>query len=272
MSGPGDRHRIGLLADVHANLPALRAVLDELDRRGASTLVCAGDVVGYGPHPGECLDLLATAGATCVAGNHELMLVGELPETGIHPWARAGLAWARERLGPEQLEAVRRLPRMLSLPDGVVVTHASLDDAGLYLRTAGQVRAELARLVQRMPDAWVLVSGHTHEAGIRDEAGRLIATDVRGRARLPVGRPHLVNPGSVGQSRGLRVLASGAVLEPLTGRVELFAVPYDQRPLRRDLAAAGLPRRAHHLAPWEPARLVRRVRGALTRSRPRDAG
>src|SRR3954468_2989878 len=63
--------RIGLLSDVHANLFALRSAISRLRAEGVDAWVCAGDLVGYGPHPNECVETIAELGATCVVGNHD---------------------------------------------------------------------------------------------------------------------------------------------------------------------------------------------------------
>jgi hypothetical protein len=70
--------RWALLADVHANLEALRAVLRDLEDWPEHRLICAGDIVGYGPDPGACLELLGEREASCVAGNHEAMVLGRI--------------------------------------------------------------------------------------------------------------------------------------------------------------------------------------------------
>src|SRR3954469_29493 len=93
--------RYGLLSDVHANLPALRAALEWLRREGADAYLCAGDIVGYGPHPNECVELIAALPGACVAGNHDLIAVGRLDGEGIGALARVTLDWTRTVLGSD---------------------------------------------------------------------------------------------------------------------------------------------------------------------------
>ena len=71
----------GLISDVHANHPALRAVLGELQGRGAERPLVAGDLVGYGGQPNECVELLAEVEADCVAGHQDLFVLDRLPPT-----------------------------------------------------------------------------------------------------------------------------------------------------------------------------------------------
>src|SRR5919197_1277514 len=68
--------RYGVLADIHGNLHALQAALEELRRCDVDGWLVAGDLVGYGPHPNECVELVAGLGGTCIAGNHDLIAPG----------------------------------------------------------------------------------------------------------------------------------------------------------------------------------------------------
>ena len=101
--------RLGIISDVHGNLLALKSVLAELDAAGIDRLVCLGDVVGYGPDPIECLDLIFERDPLMVAGNHEDALMR--PELGrkFREVAREAIDWTRRRLvteRPDLLEAV----------------------------------------------------------------------------------------------------------------------------------------------------------------------
>src|SRR5918998_2595611 len=93
--------RIGLLSDVHANLFALRAAITRLRGEGVDAWVCAGDLVGYGPHPNECVETIAELDPTCVAGNHELMLLDALPAKRAGWLARPAIAWSPEGVPPD---------------------------------------------------------------------------------------------------------------------------------------------------------------------------
>src|SRR6478735_5391674 len=103
--------RIGLISDVHANLFALRAAVARLRAEGVDAWVCAGDLVGYGPHPNECVETVAELDPTIVAGNHELMLLGDLPDTRAGWLARRSIAWTREVVQLDVRSYLAALPR-----------------------------------------------------------------------------------------------------------------------------------------------------------------
>src|SRR4051794_13573121 len=114
--------RIGLVSDVHANLFALRAAIARLRADGVDAWVCAGDLVGYGPHPDECVETVAALGPTCGAGNHELMVLGELPDTQAGRLARESIAWTRPVVRDDARAYLSALPRTAD-PAGMLVAH-----------------------------------------------------------------------------------------------------------------------------------------------------
>jgi predicted phosphodiesterase len=72
--------RYGVLADIHGNLPALRAAVARLQAEGVDRFLCAGDLVGYGPFPNECVELVAGLDAITIHGNHDLIALGHISD------------------------------------------------------------------------------------------------------------------------------------------------------------------------------------------------
>src|SRR5215218_5386688 len=112
--------RLGVIADVHANLPALRRALSALREAGAERIVCLGDLVGYGAEPDACVEEVLAAGATCVAGNHDLIAI-------------EGACVAPAPLAAGTVAALAALPLRAVLPGGVVAAHGSLTDPCAYV-------------------------------------------------------------------------------------------------------------------------------------------
>ena len=259
--------RLGLLADVHGNLPALDAALRLLDDEGVDEIVCAGDLVGYGAFPNECVERVGRAATTLVAGNHDLMAIGRLPSEDLIPLVRESTRWTARELSEPAAEALAALPATARAADGVVVAHGSLHSAETYVRDARDAAGQLALLHERDGGARVLVLGHTHEAlAVSDRRGELL----RGRAgtvTLAPGERLLVNPGSVGQARDDRVLARVAVLDLAAGTVRFHELPYDVAAYRRSLRERGLPDAAYHLPPGGGGRAGRAARRLVQRAR-----
>ena len=261
--------RYALISDVHANLPALEATLEAVAGESVDGYLCAGDLVGYGPHPNECIALLREIGVVSVAGNHDLMALGRLPVDRADQLARTTLSWSRERLDESACEFLAGLPTLVRVGE-VVLAHGSLHNVQVYVEDAPAARDQLAELARVQPDASLLLLGHTHRpAGYAERGGKLSA----GRdntIRAPAGERWLINPGSVGQARERQPLVRFAVLDLERREARFHATRYDLERTRRDLIRAGLPPTAAHRRPRlrsTISRALKRVEGSRERAR-----
>ncbi|WP_255197683.1 metallophosphoesterase family protein [Halorarius litoreus] len=211
--------RIGLISDVHGNLPALETVLDDMPP--VEQVVCAGDVVGYNPWPRECLERVRETCSVVVQGNHDRNV--ETPARYEHnEMAHAGLQLAREELTDEQRDWLAALPPRDDVETyRLVHSHPDPEKLGRYVRPR-----QFSKLRPYLDEYDGLVLGHTH---VQHEAmvdGRLI-----------------VNPGSVGQPRDNDPRAAYAVLDTDTNEVELRRVEYDIDRVITRVEELGLPTR-----------------------------
>jgi diadenosine tetraphosphatase ApaH/serine/threonine PP2A family protein phosphatase len=231
--------RYAVLSDVHANVPALEAVLAAARAAGADRVLCLGDVVGYGAEPGPVLDRLGEAGAVVVAGNHDRAVAGRMDLDWFNDLARAAAEWTAEVLSPAHLRYLDALP--LSRQEaGATLVHASPADAGdwPYVTTAAEAAAALR--ASATPLAFI---GHTHVPGWFAPGGPAPLHRGPGRLDLDPARRYLVNAGSVGQPRDGDPWASYALWDLGGAWVEIRRVAYDAGEARRRILAAGLPAR-----------------------------
>jgi predicted phosphodiesterase len=262
--------RVGVFADVHANLHALEATLRFFAGQELDGYVCAGDLVGYGPFPNECVRRVAALGALCVAGNHDLMALGRLSDERCVPVARTTMRWTRTALDDDVRELLAALPPSAER-DGVRIHHGTIGDPTVYVLDEARALACLRELRSAEPEASVLVLGHTHHPMAVGERRGMLLRDAEGTVALEDGERLLLNPGAVGQSRTRDARARALVLD-LTERVASFhALDYDVAGCRRALRDRGLPEAACHLprSRWEQAlgaakRRVARARRAPT--------
>jgi diadenosine tetraphosphatase ApaH/serine/threonine PP2A family protein phosphatase len=229
--------RYAILSDVHANLEALRAVLDDAADR-ADAILCLGDTVGYGADPGPCVELMGERAVASVAGNHEWAVTGQMDLQWFNPYAREAAEWTHDRLDDECRAYLGALPLVAEVGDALLV-HASpaRPDEWDYILSADDGFAVLAHFATRLcfvghshvPGAWSIASsGRTHERGAV-------------HLRLEQGRRYLVNVGSVGQPRDRDVRAAYAIWDVEARAVEIRRVGYDVETARRKIVAAGLP-------------------------------
>ncbi|MCW2600024.1 MAG: metallophosphoesterase [Frankiales bacterium] len=235
--------RYAVLSDIHANLHALRAVLTALESRGVESYVCAGDIVGYGPFPNECVELVAGLGAQCVAGNHDLIAAGALSEARSGTLARQTLAWTRDVMTAQTRCYLAGLPRTRTF-GGLLVAHGSPHDPEEYVRTPERARELMNEVAD--PRVHALVLGHTHHQwAVSARDGQLLHRHPGSVSLRPEGR-YVLNPGSVGQSRDGDTLARFLVLDTTAWTAEFCTVQYDAIASAGALRRAGLPVRSLH--------------------------
>jgi predicted phosphodiesterase len=269
--------RYGVISDVHANLHALDAALGFLSTQHVDHYLCAGDLVGYGPLPNECVSRVRDLGGPCIAGNHDLIVLDRLSDERCIPLARASLRWTRTVLDHRSRAFLESLPLRARTPD-VALAHGSLLDPQAYVLNEAQARACLHDLDRFAPGASIVVLGHTHRpmaVGLRRGS---LWSGPAGSISLPPGEAVVLNPGAVGQSRSSDPRARVMVLDTGSRVATFHAVAYDVEGCRRALAERGLPPASCHLVPsrWEGAldalrRRVRRLASAsAARRRDRD--
>ena len=231
------------MSDVHANLPALRAVLADARAAGAERLLCLGDLVGYGAEPTACIDLVAARADAVVAGNHEHGAAGLLDPAWFNTAARAAVVWTGAQLGDDARAWLAGLP-LITAMDDATLAHGSPHEPEEwdYLLSPEDGFAVFGAFETRLcfighshrPAVWsVGTSGPDHEAAFATWPVEV---------PLRAGRRYLVNVGSVGQPRDRDPRAAYALWDVDERRVEIRRVTYDVRLAAEKILAAGLPR------------------------------
>ncbi len=122
-------HGYAVISDIHANLYALEAVLGRIHEMEIDRIICLGDVVGYGPHPDHCLDLVIRCCSTIVLGNHDEAVINPRREEEFNGPARQAIVWTRSVLGPLHMDAISRLRAVEYPQETVMCVHDSPVDA-----------------------------------------------------------------------------------------------------------------------------------------------
>jgi diadenosine tetraphosphatase ApaH/serine/threonine PP2A family protein phosphatase len=238
-----DRLRVGVISDVHANLPALQAVLESIEAVGPEQIWCLGDVVGYGAQPDECTALVRERCAVSLNGNHDLAVIGTIDAATFSDTARAAVDWTRANAGPGTLEFLTGLAPE-GEREGIGLFHASpRDPIWEYVLSIDQAEAGLDAQTQRIG-----LIGHSHvslffsrppSTGRRSFATGAQTTD-GDLLELSEGE-WLLNPGSVGQPRDGDPRAAWLELDTSAWTARYHRVAYDSVAAAAAILEAGLP-------------------------------
>lgn len=230
--------RIGVLSDIHANLPALEAVLATMP--SVDAIWQLGDVVGYGPSPNEVVARLREAGAAGVRGNHDAAALGELDTADFNVDARRAIEWTRSVISDDTQAWLGSLPERVEL-EGFTLVHGSpRDPIWEYVTSTPIARAGIEAMSTRSG-----LHGHTHvPIAFLLEDGRLDAIGPGDGSTLTIdGRRVLVNPGSVGQPRDGIPTSSWLVLDTDADTVTWHRTAYDVETVQRAMIGIELPMR-----------------------------
>ena len=230
--------RVAVISDIHANLHALEAVLASIEEEAPDEIWCLGDVVGYGPRPNECADIVRERSALVLVGNHDLAAIGKLDTSEFGPLAAASAHWTAQVLGETQAEWLRGL-ELSAVRDGVELYHGSArDPVWEYVLSADVAHANM--LVTSAP---LVLVGHSHVAlALAWDGAAIDGGLARGGTELDVaGSRWLLNPGSVGQPRDGDPGAAWLLIDFEASRAAFRRVQYPIERTQAEMHEAGLP-------------------------------
>ncbi len=230
-----------IVSDIHANLESLEAVL--ADAKGLyDTILCLGDLVGYGADPNTVCEWARTEAAVVVRGNHDRAAAGTESLEWFNGAARASAIWTRKELDEDNSQWLRTLPRGPLIVEGphqpFALVHGSPADEDEYL-----IEAADARMLSGTLEHQATFFGHTHIQGgftLVRGAASIIRPDRT--LQLEPDYFYLINPGSVGQPRDGDARAAYAIFSPENHAVEYRRVAYDVNRASAKIREAGLPR------------------------------
>ena len=226
--------RVAVITDIHANLPALEAVVAAIEWTDVDAVYCGGDLVGYGPHPNSVCQQIEHRGIPTIYGNYDYAIARDFDDCGCayrdqhdRELGQRSVEWTLEHTDPESKEFMRGLSFDLRFEMGarrVRLVHGSPRKVNEYL-----FADKPARTFERIAagaDCDVLVFGHTHQPRVHEYGGVLF-----------------VNCGSVGKPKDGDPRASFAVLELAESDmlVTIERVEYDAESVAREVAESGLP-------------------------------
>ena len=230
--------KYAIIADIHGNLEALQAVLEDCKAQNISHYACLGDVVGYNANPKECLDIIRDMGMPIVKGNHDEYCSADQNLDGFNAHAAEAVNWTRKQLSDEDRKWLRDF-KYLRLVASFTIVHATLDGPQRWGYVFDKLAAAASFTYQNTA---VCFFGHTHVpvAFIRDS---VVRGGTYSKFKIDHGRKYFINVGSVGQSRDGVAKATYVIYDMEEQSIELRRLDYDMATTQKKIIAAGLPPR-----------------------------
>lgn len=229
--------RIAIISDIHSNLPALESVLAKGAEMKIEMWYCLGDIVGYGPFPNECIELIRKHCPVVVKGNHDSGLLGETSVDDFNNLGQAAIKWTKKQITPENFDYLKQLP-LISILDKITLVHASPaePEQWTYVFTVRTAQDSFAAFTTDL-----CFIGHTHVPVIIGEDMSINTYQpLPNDSDQPKNR-FLINVGSVGQPRDGNPHAAFGVLDTADWSYELIRVEYDVEKTATSITKAGLP-------------------------------
>lgn len=241
---------IAIISDIHSNVEALSAVLADIAGRGITRIICLGDVLGYGPQPRECLDLIRGHVEVSLMGNHDYAVLYEPNKFNIG--AESACYWTRQQLedDPDPCRRAERWDFLAGMQIKHVINEPELGGELTFVH--GSPRRPINEYI--FPDdvynnvakvqgqferfGSLCFMGHTHVPGVFLDTPDFYSPDeLEGVYEVTPGRKAMVNVGSVGQPRDRDTRASYAIVRP--GAVEFVRVSYNVEAVVQKVLAVG---------------------------------
>lgn len=236
--------KFAIFGDVHSNLEALNAVLDDARSHDCTHFVCIGDIVGYNANPSECLDVIQKLDCPVVKGNHDEEASLDTELVGLNPLAQKSMQWTRDNLDLNQKKYLKELKLARHVGDFTIV-HATLDSPASWGYVTSKFDALESLGYQYTP---VCFFGHTHVPAFYFKDLRM--EEHQGKSiKIETGKKYQINVGSVGQPRDGDFRSSYCIYDVDERLIINRRVGYDIKTAQEKILKAGLPEQlAHRLA------------------------
>ncbi|UCH79858.1 MAG: metallophosphoesterase family protein [Nitrospiraceae bacterium] len=226
-----------VISDVHSNLEALYAVLNEIEKEHTSALFFLGDAVGYGAEPNTCVEVINDVSEIIVAGNHDRGAVGLTDISHFNPYARTAIDWTRDVLTDKNRDFLRTAPLTYESDDkDIFLVHGTPKDPERWFYLEG--KEDAVKNFRFFGQKFCFV-GHSHIPFIAEQSanGKTVLfhtlTEIRKDCR------YIINIGSVGQPRDGNPDACYVIMS--SNVIEIKRVSYDILLTQKKMKDAGLP-------------------------------
>jgi predicted phosphodiesterase len=229
---------LGIISDIHSNLEALQVVLGQLGQM--EKIICLGDIVGYGPNPNECTEIIQEKNIISIAGNHDKAAVGELDTRWFNDQAKKAIAWTSTQLTPSNQQYLKELPLTLEFTDFQIVHGGLGNPLEEYISNLSEALGTFALMEKQL-----CFVGHSHNPLIVAEQmdGQYTCCDLADKQVVFTDdyKKIIINVGGVGQPRDGDPRASFGVYDSEKKEFTLQRIAYDIETVQAKMETVGLP-------------------------------
>lgn len=224
---------IALISDIHANIEALEAVFKSIGQYDVESICCLGDIVGYGPNPNECVNLIREKCAHVLIGNHDYAAIGKTDIEYFNQYAKAAAYWTRKHLTEENKKYLAALP-FTHQNDEMLMVHASPTNPAHWYYILNPYDAQIEMEAFSQPLCFI---GHSHVPLIYSTNNVIKDTYFSFKSE----QKYIVNVGSVGQPRDGNHKACYALYDPDTHSLDYIRLDYEVQKTYSKIIKEGLP-------------------------------
>lgn len=231
-----------ILSDIHSNYPALASVLNDADKNfHIDEFICLGDIVGYGPYPNKCIELIKSRCSIICAGNHDYAVVKKIDITDFNDYAKTAIEWTSSALTDVNLVFLNSL-EPYALYQDIEFTHASLSDpVSEYIINVWSAVSNFKLLKTK-----ICFNGHTHVPVVfyqinEHKEAHAFRFEMNPEYYILEDNKYIINAGSIGQPRDHDPRASYMIYDTEKCLVLNRRVEYDIKETQKAMAEASLP-------------------------------
>lgn len=216
-----------IISDIHGNLEALNAVFEDIKNINVDRIICLGDIIGYGPNPNECLELIKKNNCIPIIGNHEDIYLGNISDKECSNIGIISSRWTKEEVNKNYVPYIKSFKKFLSDNDCLYAHTSFLTNNYPYLNNDSHIVEAFNYEKYNM-----VFYGHTHRPKITSlENGEIESINILENITIDIkdNVKYFINVGSVGQQRDSITNASYAILQEdnYTRKVLIRRIPYD---------------------------------------------
>ncbi len=235
--------RYAIISDIHSNLEALQAVLKTIQKEGTDKIVCLGDIVGYGPNPNECIELVQQQCDIIITGNHDFACIKDTELYYFNQYAARAIEWTVTVLSKENLDYLVSLPFVDRIENYVLVHSSPFEPQSWdYILSKDDAVFNFSQFDKYDKICFI---GHSHHPIIyieKSENNKLsYSYKTVANLQLEENERYIINVGSVGQPRDGNPDSAFGIIDTSTQTYQLKRVRYEVRKTHQKMISAGLP-------------------------------